>query len=46
MGEWHEMMLARARELVGKGGLTAWQISERTGIPEGTVQRMMREARR
>ena len=45
MEQWHELMLARARELVEKGGLTAWQIAERTGVSERTVQRMMRGSR-
>lgn len=46
MNEWHQMMVERARELVAKGNLTPWQISQRTGVSEKTVQRMMAEYER
>lgn len=45
VSEWRQMMLERARELAAKGNLSAWQISQRTGLPEDTCRRMLREER-
>lgn len=46
MSEWHQMMVERAKELVAKGNLTPWQISQRTGISEHSILRFMKEHER
>lgn len=47
MNEYHKMCVARAKELAEKPyRLSAWQISQRTGLSEGYCQKIIDRSRK